>query len=77
MGTNDAQISYKMPDCYGVNLPACAKATKMNIYERNGLVEIPRGLRANFRGKTLRREQCADFLWPFFLKNKNKILKQS
>lgn len=54
MGTNDAQISYKMSACYGVNLPACAKAIKMNIFAQNGIVEIPRGLRDNFRGETLR-----------------------
>lgn len=54
MGTNDAQISYKMPACYGVNLPVRAKAIKMNIFVQNGIVEVPRDLHANFRGKTLR-----------------------
>lgn len=68
MGTNDAQISYKMPACYGVNLPVRAKAIKINIFVQNGIVEVPRELRANFRGKTLRDQKVSSVQtpWSFF-----------
>lgn len=78
MGTNDAQISYKMPACYGVNLPIRAKAIKINIFVQNGIVEVPRDLHANFRGKTLRDRKVSSVQTPsvnfFFL---NKIFKHS
>lgn len=78
MGTNDAQISYKMPACYGVNLPVRAKAIKMNIFVQNGIVEVPRDLHANFRGKTLRDWKVSSVQTPLvnflFL---NKIFKHS
>lgn len=67
MGTNDAQISYKMPVCCGVNLPVRAKAIKINIFVQNGIVEVPRERHADFRGKTLRDQKVRSVQTPLVI----------
>lgn len=67
IGTNDAQISYKMSACYGVNLPVRAKAMKINIFVQNGIVEVPRERYTNFRGKTLRDQKVRSAQTPLVI----------
>lgn len=44
MGTNDAQINYKMSECYGVNLLVGGKSRKdSNLHKEMGWWKSPDG----------------------------------